>query len=803
MTKRTKLYAWIAAGVVGVGSAIAIVIVKLIRSGVGAVKVAPLSTVFSGVGVAKVVLLSTVLVTVAAPFVVADKGYMVFVGGVAETMRFSEDWASMAGNGRLDEAQKQFKHLRNEMTTKGKDTSVLVGAWMIAAAQNVTVPQVRTEAIDFLMNEYPHEALDKHKNYRPFAIIGAGLWRYFSPEQALTYSMGMLRQLPENPENHKRAIWQILQDLPKLKGTSSETFEARKAFVRRCSEVFPPSLTESGKELDMALCLSIGLELAIVEGMEAGGKYLETTLALFHPKAEGKTQKAIPKYIKKIVQRSVKKFHGEPLGYMMILMNKYAPGLCGKECWIHLARTIDPDDWHDYYTRLLKAHGTHAVGFGESILNELPKGLTIQEVLADRVEIMVSEIEAGAESAALNRLIQELKGRNAFVEIEQVTEFLWKNLPTEPIGSVAFRLWALHQNEIGGDMILTQEARELIECYPSYPIAHQAKLTLARSFISQGRVLEGLLMVAEAVDKGMADDEDVVTIPLLRKLVNRYVTEFQDMDVEVKYVDILLALADQLGSIGEKAVANIIYWKVTQSIPVRILDPRYNLPLDPPGSFRQSELSKDYKTKLWRVLALIALDRLPEAEWDLAPLLKVGLDHDFIGISRFWLVRKYRAKGQPFNAKSHIEAFPEDIIGTQKGSVMYGELKKLSPTKVLGDHTQHLEQEIKQIEAALFDNPDIPGADGSLMRLGRLFSRKGQYAKAVSKYEMIQKRYPKSPYCPEAIYQAIAIYETRLARPDRAKYLIEVLKSKYTGSYYRELIDEYIDNAESVDPKGE
>ena len=84
---------------------------------------------------------------------------------------------------------------------------------------------------------------------------------------------------------------------------------------------------------------------------------------------------------------------------------------------------LAPERQQAFYLKLLKEHDEDAFAAARGLLGLTPMGATTEEVISRSCQIIPLEIELGTMSGGLDNLVKDLKARNAFAEIEQVTEF--------------------------------------------------------------------------------------------------------------------------------------------------------------------------------------------------------------------------------------------------------------------------------------------------------------------------------------------------------------------------------------------
>lgn len=74
--------------------------------------------------------------------------------------------------------------------------------------------------------------------------------------------------------------------------------------------------------------------------------------------------------------------------------------------------------------------------------------------------------------------------------------------------------------------------------------------------------------------------------------------------------------------------------------------------------------------------------------------------------------------------------------------------------------------------------------DVTLLRLGRIYEKKGDYASALQQYQIIIDKFSEGIYIDEALYFSAEIYNRQLKDPEKAKPLYEKILFSHQDSIY-------------------
>jgi len=298
--------------------------------------------------------------------------------------------------------------------------------------------------------------------------------------------------------------------------------------------------------------------------------------------------------------------------------------------------------------------------------------------------------------------------------------------------------------------------------------------------------MDALLMVAREHDPVLADDRAALNAELIGKLVTLYQAKTAEAGLKSDPVSLAFSLGEQLNHAGHKQIAFRCYWDVTRLKPANLSNPRTGLPVEPPGQGAMAGKSiSDTDVRFWRAMALIAMGRKTRGAEEMAGLIRLAPDYPQLELAHWLLARHHYANGAVVKAWEHIQACPEDFRAVREVAELYSKLVAEAP-KVLQDAKDS--RRVEQLRELLTSAPNRPNADKTLMELGEILSRQGQYAQAATTYERVATTYRNSPYSPEALYRAVVMYRTKLKAPQRAKHLIAVLKTRYPQSPYAGMI---------------
>jgi tetratricopeptide (TPR) repeat protein len=74
--------------------------------------------------------------------------------------------------------------------------------------------------------------------------------------------------------------------------------------------------------------------------------------------------------------------------------------------------------------------------------------------------------------------------------------------------------------------------------------------------------------------------------------------------------------------------------------------------------------------------------------------------------------------------------------------------------------------------------------DITLLRIGKIYEKQGDFAQALASYQEILDKYPESIYLDEALYFAADIYNVRLKDVEKAKSYYEKVIFSHQDSIY-------------------
>lgn len=636
-----------------------------------------------------------------------------------------------------------------------------------------TPAAVREKTLEALIRKYPAAGLQDRGAQQPQLLLLTAFLNHQQHERVVSYVNAMASSIRGRAIAIDRVLPLAYRMVAgKLDQSASDERDLFRRLADTAVESFPASRNGLTGQPAVQGCI-LGLMLRAGQAQRAA----EWTGSLLQGPMDPAAQGQLSQVLLSALQMK------PPLEAFEELLLKTASGTGGdwaEKVWTALVETIPASERRDHYRRLVAGSGMGAAGAARALLGKMPSGASVASIVEDRAELIVSEIELGSMSVALHCLVKELADRNAFADLAQVTEFLWRSFPSEPVGRQAFALWATHLGQFSDRSVATEEAWEAIRCLPGSEVARAARLALAQDSIARGQVLEALVLVGQSGQADEATRQSVLTVPVIKELVSGYVRGMADNGVSIDRLDLMTALADQLAQAGEKQMAASLLWDVAQSRYELFADARTGLPLDPPIAV-ETDAQRDAQYRFWRILAMLARAKLDEAEQDLALLGKEHPEARPTGLARYYMALRYAAAKKDQRAWELIRECPEDLRLAGEGAALYSRLMNSAPKAAAA---KQLDSRIGEIKAALAREGSAPDADKLLMELADLLSQKGKFSESAVNYEAVYRRFPGSGYGPEALYRAILIYKTKAVNRERAAHLLELLRGQFPTSRY-------------------
>lgn len=725
--------------------------------------------------VAKVAVTSGAIVTAAAPFTVADKGRLLtmFVDGELEQAKsLFEGWSEEASITLLPE---------------------VFSEWLRGATHKTVSQEIRTEALDYITTKHPSNWYANDESIWSDVTVAHVLWHYDQPHKALEYSMNILACVSDTPAKDQQEGFNALNWLlDKLKGfqqCSERQLEARRTFAKAC--VGALSARKIGSEgQPIRLARAVATEFIFAGATDAGFDYMDQVLDTLA--TEGKSN--VVRYetlafVQELVRWSPNRVGVGVAARAIGLAAKYISNEELTKLWDRLIGNIPSGKQRQKYcARLVARYGIDAIPRCLIAMSDNAKSITIEEIIIEHCELIAFEIEAGNESSSLSHLINELQGRNARAYIERVTEFFWRNYPTEPIGPQAFDAWSISQTGVAGEAVTARVCREVMGSYSTEPIGDRARLALARSYANRGMVVEGLLMMIDDEEGDSIDDEAVLSSYQLRELIGRLVGVTSDKGRPVDRHEMFMGLARQLDLAGENALAVEFYWRAFLLGNVDFADPRTGLPIDLPDDYEQvGAREAACQVEFWRILALAAGGSMGNAIRSMEELIEEYPKIHYAGLAHLFLAKHLTGQDVKDKAIEHINAVPQEINYEANVALLYEKLVGNLPAKLKTEQERHKAEQQQRIEAlrsSFLANPDAATADATLMNIADLLLMQRDYAGAAVNYEAVAREYPASSYCPKALFRAITLYQSKTGNTARAEQLVRTLRAQYPQSRY-------------------
>ena len=346
---------------------------------------------------------------------------------------------------------------------------------------------------------------------------------------------------------------------------------------------------------------------------------------------------------------------------------------------------------------------------------------------------------------------------------------------------------------IAGEAAVAHASQEIIESFPTEPIADQARLAWAKQLVERGETVQGLLLANPSSSEERTEEEMSLSASELRSLVDSYVKRVADSGASINRFDVLAKLADQLRLAGEVEMSVRFYWEATQERSELFVNPQTGLPLDEDEEDHvngEPTVNNQAWSVFWNALA-VDPDESEKADSMMEELVTTYPDSRAAGFAHVFLAQNYETNNRRPEALAHLKAVPDDLACSRGVLPLYDKLTNGVPPAIKAklDAVQAIEKDrARTLTSALKSAPDATNADVLIMELARLLTQQGEYAQAAANYESLAARCPDSPYCPRAIYRAQTIYRTKLGDEGHANRLVELLRTRYPDSRYASVL---------------
>ncbi len=773
MAFKTKLIVIMSAMAAGISSAVVFILTRTGRHAATAAKVAATSTAVA---------------TMTVPMFLSDKVCLSDFGRYAPEYCEAEkhvmkSFGELFAKQKCDEAIHLFEKLQGQYDA---NESGLLKAWLLAAFYEDTPTESKNKAENYILNRYSLDKMNADTDLEVWGLVAVAALTTQTSEAGLDYVIRMLDYTDKTDTQHNKIISTVAAKcMDYLMGTS-EPDDRQKRAKRRLLDAFIETFgPDSVQPYEWSMDIQNKIIFNLIESgdEQAVIRYYGSVLEALAKNAEG--EKYIQQFIEKnlaAAERATKAISKEAIEKMIIKSAEYIPMSVLEEHWSNLLGRIAKNKRRSYSVELLEQYGASAAAVVPCLLVKSDKSVPVKRIVKDNLKLLTYEIEAGIAPKSLDHLLNELRLRNADSEIVEITEFLWRTFPTENIGLKAFVVWLENQKSAAGKALTGRICSELMESYSGQPIALKARYHLAELYITQGHVIEGLLLIDELKEEG--NKTKLFTAERLSELIEQYVKQ---QETNVQREEVVMSLAEQLRSAGQGELAMVFYCRLSAGKNPPLVNPRTGFAPDAAAAYAKggSELLIQ-QLDFWRSLALAATGKKIRAAEVMAGLLEKEPEYPDAYLGQLFLAKHHYQQARMDEAWRYLKLLPQDVRDSEQIAEIYTRASIAVPAQ--RRHAQNMEK-IENLKQFLMEHPNASEGDSVTMQLGQLLTREGKYAEAALNFETLVKQYQQSTLCPEALYRAIKIYRNKIPNPERADQLTKMLKERFPESIHSHLLN--------------